>query len=83
MHSGTRLTYDRFGHFSEPSPTCLFRARQLFVKVGCDDEQMLAHIEELLGEYQAKGLYTPGEGQEADAEADWVDQDEDDEMEMD
>lgn len=58
------------------------RAKQLFPKVGCDDMQMLAHVDELLGEYQAKGLYNPGEEEEAGPDADWVDAD-DEEMEVD
>lgn len=56
------------------------RARQLFPKVGCDDVQMLGHIEDLLKEYESKGLYTPGEEYREGNEEDWVD---DGEMETD
>lgn len=56
------------------------RARQLFHKVGCDDTQMLEHIEELLNEYSAKGLYNPNETVTEDPEADWVDEED---MDMD
>eukprot|EP00123_Amoebidium_parasiticum_P005642 comp16789_c0_seq1/m.15170 comp16789_c0_seq1/g.15170 ORF comp16789_c0_seq1/g.15170 comp16789_c0_seq1/m.15170 type:complete len:351 (-) comp16789_c0_seq1:364-1416(-) len=65
------------GHLTGDADTaveCLVHARKLYGKVGCDDETMLGHIDELLAGYQESGHYNP--------EDEWVDEIEDDTMEV-